>query len=164
MTAGQQIAAGAAAPAPAGPATLDLIRPAELPAEIALSPAEAARMQELLTRLLAALAAPEGRAAALRALLAALPAEGRPATIGPTGIPAPEAEVAVFDRYFHVRRVEGGPVAFVLLRGLVQTAAAVLSLAERGPDLPAEPMARQVAGFAASARLLGRVCGLERLP
>ncbi|SFH83843.1 hypothetical protein [Albimonas pacifica] len=157
----------ATAEAAALPAPLELPSPLDLPAEIALPPDAAARMRARLGEALAALADPDpaARLDRLTALRAELGEGGAPtAPARRTAIPAGPEDVEDFDRYFRVRRIESEAPAEEMLRGLVHVAAAVSSLALRGPDLPPEALAAQVAGFAAHARALGRVCGLETLP
>lgn len=148
----------------ARPAMLDLLLPHDLPAEAAPAPQEAARIAATLRGFLAALEQPQARAARCRALLEQL-GEGRvaPAGVGTTRIPAKTAEVEDFDRYFHVRRIACDAPVLPLLRGLLQTAAAVFALAERG-GLPPAQIGRLVAGFAAHARLLARLCDAEVAP
>ncbi|MBK4215978.1 hypothetical protein JJJ17_08585 [Paracoccus caeni] len=144
------------------PAMLDLMLPAELPADLVTNPAEAALIARTLDGFLDALDLPERRGARCQALLASLghAGSGGVAGVGQTDIPAKTAEVEDFDRYFNVRRVATDSPALTLLRGLLQTATAVLSLAERG-SLPPAKVARQVQGFASYARLLERLCNLD---
>ena len=149
----------------AGIATLDLILPQDLPAELWPGPAEAAALGAGLRALLDALAldAPQARAEALGRLLPGhAPPPSAPAVIA-TGIPAGPAEVEDFDRYFHVRRIAAEDPARALLAALIRGAASAASLAARTPDLPADLVAHQNAGFAAQARLIARVCGIEDL-
>lgn len=152
--------------AAARPATLDLPSPLTLPAALAPTPAEAARVAAALAALLAALDDPDPQARATRSLAAADAlddgAEAPSLAVGPTGAPVDPAEIEDFDRYFDVRRVEDPAPALALSRALTRTAAAVLALAARAGDrLPAGALAAQIAGFAAHARLLARVCGIE---
>lgn len=146
---------------------LGLMAPLDLPTEIALAPAEACALQDTLAAFLAALALadPARRAAAVTALAAACAVpKASPAPVETTGTPVKPPEVADFDGYFNVRRVAGPDRAALLLAGLLATASAVLSLAVRAPHLSQAALARQIAGFAAYARLLGRICDLEPLP
>lgn len=143
------------------PATLDLLRPQDLPPEILPDPEDAQILRETLAEFLDALATPEHRALRVRALLLGLGSgAGQTAGIEATGIPAKRDEVEDFDRYFGVRRVAADAPAMALLRGMLQTACAVLALIDRAPDLPQEPVARQIEGFDHYARLLGRICGV----
>lgn len=139
------------------PATLDLLLPGDLPARITPDAAQAALIGQVLGEFLAALDRPAARAAICRALLARLADDAIPACVGDTLIPAKTAEVEDFDRYFNVRRIASDAPGMALLRGLLQGAAGVFALAENA-DLPPAQIARQVAGFAAHARLLGRLC------
>ncbi|MDO5611882.1 MAG: hypothetical protein Q4G14_01405 [Paracoccus sp. (in: a-proteobacteria)] len=148
---------------PPRPATLDLLLPGDLPAQIIPDAAEAALIGQVLAEFLAALEQPATRGATCRALLARLGDDAIPARVGATLIPARTAEVEDFDRYFNVRRIASDAPGTALLRGLLQGAAGVFALTEVA-DLPPAQIARQVAGFAAHARLLGRLCGTEPCP
>ncbi len=147
----------------ARPATLDLLLPGDLPAQITPDAAQAALIGQVLRDFLAALDHPLGRAATCRSLLAQLGDQATPARVGATLIPAKTAEVEDFDRYFNVRRITSDAPGVALLRGLLQGAAGVFALADMAP-LPPAQMVRQVAGFAAHARLLGRICGTDLHP
>lgn len=152
--------------AAAGPATLDLPPPQDLPAELSLTEAEADSLRDALAALLRALedSDPQQRIVLIRILMQDIgPSRGTAIEPKATSIPASRDEVADFDRYFGVRRIQGDAPARALFRGLLQTAAGVLELAERSMDLPPAQIERQIAGFAAYARLLGRVCGLGAL-
>lgn len=143
------------------PATLDLLLPGQLPAEISPTPQEAALIAVVLPAFLRALEQPQTRAARCRALLAALGDGGAaPAQTGKVTIPAKPAEIEDFDRYFDVRRVASESPALPLLRGLLQTASAVFTLSDRAA-LPPSQIERQRSGFAAHARLLARICNLD---
>lgn len=149
-----------------GPAMLELLPPQQLPVEMALAPEEAEIVRATLSVFLRAIGdpQPERRASRVRRLLSDLgPGQASEAPVGETSIPIDTAEVEDYDRYFCVRRIHSDAVGLALLRGLLQTAAAVLSLSARGPGLPEEMVARQVAGFATYARLLARICNLGRL-
>lgn len=148
---------------PPRPATLDLLLPGDLPAGIAPDPAEAALLTQVLGDFLGLLDLPAGRAARCRGLLAHLGDSARTVAVGDTTIPAKTAEVEDFDRYFNVRRIASPAPGVALLRGLLQGAAGAFALAENAA-LPPALIDRQVAGFAAHARLLGRVCGLDLRP
>lgn len=146
--------------------TLALLLPNELPAEILLSPSDKRHMCRVLRGFLSALRLPDPhvRATALNDLLHQTPAPmGVGAVVGGTGIPTKADEVEDFDRYFNVTRTTGEDPAAVLLRGLLQTAASVLGLVARASCLPSAQVDQQVAGFAAYAHLLGRLCGLDDL-
>lgn len=151
----------------ARPAALDLAAPVALPVALALVPEEAERLRGILAGFLDALA--EGRASQraerVAGLLAALgPGPAGTVEIVRTGLAEGPEEIADFDRYFGVRRAPGGETGAGLLRGLLQAATAALLLAARpGAAFAEADLARQVAGFAAHARLIGRICGLEGL-
>lgn len=142
---------------------LALLPPTDLPSEIRLDGSESDAMRGLLHAFLSALDAtePAQRVAWIGALLAGLDqtfgTRAMQSADGPTG----SAEVADFDGYFNVRRICGGPPAFALAHGMLQTAQAVL--APRGPDLPEAQLRIQIDGFASYARLLARICGLGEL-
>ena len=141
------------------PAVLDLMLPNDLPADLAPGPQEAGQIAQTLSSFLAALDQPD-RAARCRELLASLgDGSGTTAQIVATAIPAKTDEVEEFDNYFNVRRVTADTPALSLLRGLLQTSSAVLSLAERGTLSPSL-VERQVHGFATYGRILGRVCNV----
>lgn len=147
-----------------GRVTLDLPPPDRLPVDLVLDAAQSASLGDALAAFLAILddADLARRAGRVSALLTDFGSgEGVPAEIEKTGIPAGHDEVEDFDRFFGVRRVGDEDIAAALARGLFRTAASVLSLASRGPSLSAADMALQTRGFAAQARLLGRVFGLE---
>ncbi|MFV0474022.1 MAG: hypothetical protein ACK5MQ_07405 [Pikeienuella sp.] len=149
------------------PSRLDLPPPQDLPAELVLAPEDIGPVRAILTEFLAALADEDAarRPARIRALLVTIgPGDARVVETEATTIPAGKGEVEDFDRYFGVRRIEEDQGALALLRGMLQVSAAVLDLAARGPDLPQEALSLQVAGFAAYARLLARLCGLGKLP
>jgi len=143
---------------------LDLILPTNLPTTIALNPQEAETMRALLERFLAALNG-SNPVADICALLHVLQNNQAAETAGFSAvkISARKHEVEDFDRYFNVRRVNPAQPAAVMLLGLVQTAAAVLDLAGRSPQMSHKLIAHQVNGFAAHARLIGRICGIGDL-
>ncbi len=125
---------------------------------------EAARLRTILDAFLAALedTDPAVRAGRVSAALQDLgPGEAQTAAVGYTGIPENDDAVADFDDYFGVRRVAGADAAGALLRSLMQGASAVLALCARTRSLPEADVAAQIDGFAAQARLLARIYGLE---
>jgi len=154
---------GAAA---AGPVTLDLPPPQDLPTDLSLADAEAETLRNALDTFLRALEESDAqrRIVLIRILMQEIgPLRGTAFEPTVTSIPASRDEVADFDRYFGVRRIRPDAPARALFHGLLQTAAGVLELAARSAELPPAQIERQVAGFAAYARLLGRVCGLGAL-
>lgn len=137
--------------------------PGDLPATVSPDAAQAALIGQVLGDFLAALDRPTARAATCRMLLARLADHATLASVGDTLIPAKTAEVEDFDRYFNVRRIHSDSPGVALLRGLLQGAAGVFALAENAA-LPPAQMTRQVAGFAAHARLLARMTGTDGQP
>ncbi|WP_118135833.1 siderophore biosynthesis protein [Oceanicella sp. SM1341] len=157
MSETQAPARAAAVERPAPPVHLDLALPRALPGPPP-GPAERAELGALIDAALDALAPrpEEARAQALAALLARLPDAGHAAAPVPgTGLPVSPEDVADFDGYFRVRRVAPARPALSLLRGLVQTAAAVAALMTR-PGLSPARAEEQFAGFRAYALLLAR--------
>lgn len=147
-------------------ATLDLLPPGDLPTAHALSAAERAALRGVLVDLLHALQLPDRRASLrrLEALLGGLPdTAGRPARIGDTGIPVNAAQVDDFDSYFRVNRITPGQPALGLVRGLLQTARAVMSLFCRAEHLPQNRVQQQIAGFIGYTHLLARTFDLGEL-
>lgn len=151
----------------ARPAALDLAAPVALPVALTLVPETAERLGGILAGFLGALAEEEAarRAERVAGLLAALgPSPAGTIEIARTGLAEGPDDIADFDRYFGVRRVADGETGEGLLRGLLQAATAALLLAARpGAAFAEADLARQIAGFAAHARLIGRICGLEGL-
>ncbi|ODN72173.1 hypothetical protein [Methylobrevis pamukkalensis] len=147
-------------------ARLQLLLPDTLPVTLDLAAADRLAMREALAELLAALALADRTAglARIERLLSRVEDGGlRPATVTQTGTPADAAKVDDFDAYFRVDRVATDRPAFALLRGLLQTARAVIGLFGRTSDLPPQRMDQQVAGFVAWSRLLARSCDLGEL-
>ncbi|WP_050526987.1 hypothetical protein [Pseudorhodobacter aquimaris] len=143
---------------------LQLMLPTDLPARITLDPQGREMMRDALARFLDAL---QGRdpAAGIAEIRHEL-ATGTPfeiATVGCVGIPARAAEVNDFDTYFNVRRIAPDHPAQALLVGLLHTSAAAFDLAARDTRMPRALLAHQAKGFAAYARLLGRICGIDGL-
>lgn len=147
-------------------AWLDLLPPHDLRIEHALTAAERAALADVLAGFLRALRHPD-RASGLRdieALLAGFQGEqGRPARVEDTGTPASAAQVDDFDAYFRVHRIASDAPAHALVRGLLQTARANMSLFHRAEHLPPHRVAQQIEGFAEYAGLLARAFDLGEL-
>jgi hypothetical protein len=90
-------------------------------------------------------------------------AGGRPARVGETGIPANLAQIDDFDAYFRVHRITSQQPALALVRSLLQTARAVMSLFGRADHLPEARVQQQIAGFIAYTQLLARTFDLGEL-
>jgi hypothetical protein len=148
-------------------ARLSLLLPGALPIERSLGADERAVLRGALVSLLRALEHPD-RAASLpqlEALLARLPETpgGDPARISETGIPAEASHVDDFDSYFRVERIASPQPALALVRGLAQTACAVMSLFARAPHLPEARVQQQIAGFVTYTHVLARTFDLGEL-
>jgi len=89
-------------------------------------------------------------------------AESLPASVGETGTPVAAAQVDDFDAYFRVNRITSKRPARGLVRSLLQTSHAVISLFCRS-DLPERQMQDQIAGFISYAHLLARTFELGEL-
>ncbi len=146
---------------------LGLLLPGTLPIEQGVTEAERLVLHGLLVDLLHALHLPDRAAslARLDALLLRLADEprGEPARIGETGIPADTALVDDFDSYFRVDRIASPQPALALVRSLVQTARAVVSLFVRATHLPEARVEQQIAGFITYTHVLARTFGLGEL-
>lgn len=145
---------------------LALLLPADLPNAATLSGPQAEALRAALTAICHALKPEQAahRVALLQAVAGGLGAQTHARThdtvLPPdTGIPARRAEVAAFDHYFNLRRVQTDHPVAVLLAGLVQTIIAVQRRAENMPELPSDLIASQMTGFRAYAALLTRVVG-----
>ncbi|WGF87878.1 hypothetical protein [Marinivivus vitaminiproducens] len=145
---------------------LELLLPDMLPSHLVPTPAERDRLEGVLTGLVKALQHPD-RAVGLRRieeLLARVTVvDVRPARMADTGIPAKLEQVDDFDTYFRVDRIDSAQPASSLVRGLLQTSHAVMSLFCRSDQLPSERAEQQIAGFVSYANLLGKTFGLGRL-
>lgn len=147
-------------------AYLGLLLPDMLPIEQSVGEAERAVLRRALVSLLCALELSD-RAASLQqldALLARLPDEpSAPVRIGETGMAADAAAVEDFDVYFRVERITSPQPALALVRGLAQTARAVMSLFSRAPHLPEARVQQQIAGFVTYTHILARTFDLGEL-
>lgn len=147
-------------------AGLDLLLPHDLPTDVTLDPAERAALRGMLMEFLEAVHLPDRTVGVTRieALLAGLKApRTHPVTVEETGTPAPAFAVTDFDGYFRVNRIASDEPALSLVRGLLQTARANLSLFSRSDHFPPERVAQQIAGFTAYAHLLARSFDLGEL-
>jgi hypothetical protein len=147
-------------------ARLDLLLPDDLLTEHTLSAPERALLRGVLMNLLHALQLPDRTAGPRRIeeLLGSLKnAGGRPARVGETGIPANLAQIDDFDAYFRVHRITSQQPALALVRSLLQTARAVMSLFGRADHLPEARVQQQIAGFIAYTHLLARTFDLGEL-
>jgi hypothetical protein len=146
---------------------LGLLLPDTLPIEQGVSEAERLVLRGLLVDLLHALRLPDRAAslARLDALLLRVADEpgGEPVRIGETGIPADTALVDDFDSYFRVDRIASPEPALALVRSLVQTARAVVSLFARAPHLSEARVEQQIAGFVTYTHVLARTFDLGEL-
>lgn len=147
-------------------ARLDLLLPQGLPIEHALSRAERAELGAVLAAFLQALQVAD-RAVCLSRIEALLAASrdvhGRAARVEETGIPANAAQVEDFDRYFRVNRITSDEPALALVRGLLQTARANMSLFCRAEHLPKARVEQQISGFIEYTHLLARTFDLGEL-
>ncbi|QCO55743.1 hypothetical protein EOK75_08310 [Pseudorhodobacter turbinis] len=164
MTVVQAIAAEDSIAADQGSGALHLLLPTNLPTEITLTPEDRVAMRDAVTRFLTVLQS-QDPAAGIAEILQGL-ATGKPykaVPVGSVGIPAQVSEVEDFDAYFNVRRIAPEHPAHALLVGLLQTSAAAFALAARDTRMPRDLLGHQAKGFAAYARLLGRICGIDGL-
>lgn len=139
---------------------LDLLFPDALPTDLVPSPADRAVLHRMLCGILQALHHHDRRESLhmLGALLSQIDDPGSmTVTVGPTGTPAKTAQVNDFDSYFRVNRIVSADPALSLVRGLLQTATAVVDLFCCTTNLPAAEVERQMAGFVAYTHLLGRI-------
>ncbi len=139
---------------------LELLFPDALPTNLVPNPADRAVLHGMLCDILQALHHHDRRESLrmLGALLWQIDDPGSmPMAVGPTGTPAKTAQVNDFDSYFRVNRIVSADPALSLVRGLLQTATAVVDLFCRATDLPAAEVERQMAGFVAYTHLLGRI-------
>jgi hypothetical protein len=146
---------------------LSLLLPDTLPIEQSVSEAERIVLRGALADLLHALRLTDRAAslAQLDSLLLRLADEpgGDPARIGETGIPADAAHIDDFDSYFRVVRIASPQPALALVRGLAQTALAVMALFARAPHLPEARVQQQIDGFVTYTHVLARTFGLGEL-
>jgi hypothetical protein len=89
--------------------------------------------------------------------------ESQPAPIGETSTPVNAAQVDDFDSYFRVNRITSNDPALSLVRGLLQTARAVMSLFCRADHLSPRHVEQQIAGFIGYTHLLARTFDLGEL-
>lgn len=143
---------------------LQLMLPTDLPVRITLDPQGREAMRDALAGFLTALQSRDpatGIARILQGVAAGHPPKA--AAVGAVGIPAQVTEVKDFDAYFNVHRIAPDHPAHTLLQGLLQTSAAAFDLAARDTRMPRALLVHQAKGFAAYARLLGRICGIDGL-
>ncbi|MCF1496232.1 hypothetical protein GOZ83_28470 [Agrobacterium vitis] len=154
-----------ARPAPAEDARLELLLPPELKTDYALSPADSAELSAVLGAFLQALQL--DHAAGLCGIEACLDRltdmPRHPARVEAGTTSALDAQICDFDAYFRVDRITSDAPAHALVRGLLQTARANMSLFCRAEYLPPRHVAQQIAAFAEYAHLLARVCDLGEL-
>lgn len=144
---------------------LDLLLPDKLPAETPLDAAESERVRAILSGLLEALNL--DHAASLKKLDALIgdlaKPDSQPAEINTSGLPLTPFQASDYDRYFRVNRLETSEPAMAMARSLIQTVHAVTHLFDKGGDLPAIHIRRQLDGFISHTHLLARTFGLEPL-
>lgn len=146
-------------------AWLDLLLPDKLPAETILTETERSRMHALLRTLLEALELDHAASVKkLEDLLVELgKPDGLPAAVDTTGLPLTAFQASDYDRYFRVNRLTTAEPAVAMARSLIQTVHAVTELFDRGKDLPAIHIRRQIEGFVSHTHLLARTFGVEPL-
>lgn len=144
---------------------LDLMLPGDLPADLVLDTDHREILHTVLSDLLQALQL--DRPASLRRLEELLrnleDAGTTPALIEETSIPVKPAQVSDFDRYFRVNRITAAEPALALVRSLLQTARAVMSLFCRSRDLSEARITQQIQGFISHTHLLARTFNLGDL-
>lgn len=151
---------------PESAAHLDLLLPDSLPAELPLTAEDRSEMRNLLMNLLNALqtANHDDSLRRIDELLHNLRnADTQSASVEDTSIPAKAEQVEDFDRYFRINRIHSNKPALSLVRGLLQTSHAVMSLLNQADHLSQRQVQDQIAGFIAYTHLLARTFELGEL-
>lgn len=146
-------------------ARLELLLPNDLKTDYALNPADNAELNAVLGAFLQALSLDHPTSLCrIEACLDRLTETSRhPARVETGTSSARDVQIGDFDAYFRVDRITSDKPAHALVRGLLQTARANMSLFCRAEHLPSQHVAQQIAAFTAYAHLLARTCNLGNL-